>query len=464
LIGTRTMAQLLIFTALVQSILITFVLGKRATRHDLPALLVFLLMANYSLALFSGYWNANFTTPLTRLHIPIGYASGPVFYYFVRFSFLPLKNITRHWLWWFAPFVLEFANALIYWSLFAFQSPLASTFKEYALAYSRWSFLYFIVFFVAAIIFLVRNNTLLTLNIVYKRQLKSLNFLLFFIFLFILDELLTGDNEIFFSSLIACCFTSTFIYFLINDSQTFIKQNNEGKELLKEALNEQEKAVVIINKDRIVEYVNEPFLTIVGYRHRDIIGRQLTFLQGNLTTEESKDFMNKKLAEKVDFDIEIINYRKNGKAFMCHITMIPVFSDEELTHFVAYEEDIATISEAAPQDDELALLEKIKAHFQASESYKNKQLQVADISEAMGIPARRVGEILKKCEDKSFSEFVNAYRVQAVITMLKDTKNQNITIEAMGQLCGFNSKSVFHAAFKKETGKTPKAFLEEIES
>jgi PAS domain S-box-containing protein len=282
--------------------------------------------------------------------------------------------------------------------------------------------------------------------------------------LFILDELLTKDNEIFFSSLIACCFTSSFIYFLINDTHASTKQNNEGKELLKEALNEQEKAVVIVNKDIIVEYVNEPFLTIVGYRHRDIIGRKLSFLQGNLTTEESKDFMNKKLAEKVDFDIEIINYRKNGEAFMCHITMTPVFSDEELTHFVAYEEDMETISEATPQDDELALVEKIKAHFQTTESYKNKQLQVADVAEAMGIPDRRVGEILKKCEDKSFSEFVNAYRVQAVIAMLKDPENQNITIEAVSQMCGFNSKSVFHNVFKKETGKTPKAFLEEIES
>jgi PAS domain S-box-containing protein len=458
------MAQLFIFTALIQSLLITIVLGKRASRHDLPALLVFLLMANYSFALFSGYWNANFTTQLNRLYIPIGYASGPVFFYFVRFSFLPLKNVTRRWLWWFAPFVLELINALIYWFLFAFQSPFAATFKDFALAFSRWSFLYFIVFFIATIVFLVRNNTMLTLNIVYKRQLKSLKSLLFFIFLFILDELLTKDNEIFFSSLIACCFTSSFIYFLINDTHASTKQNNEGKELLKEALNEQEKAVVIVNKDIIVEYVNEPFLTIVGYRHRDIIGRKLSFLQGNLTTEESKDFMNKKLAEKVDFDIEIINYRKNGEAFMCHITMTPVFSDEELTHFVAYEEDMETISEATPQDDELALVEKIKAHFQTTESYKNKQLQVADVAEAMGIPDRRVGEILKKCEDKSFSEFVNAYRVQAVIAMLKDPENQNITIEAVSQMCGFNSKSVFHNVFKKETGKTPKAFLEEIES
>ena len=67
---------------------------------------------------------------------------------------------------------------------------------------------------------------------------------------------------------------------------------------------------------------------------------------------------------------------------------------------------------------------------------------------------------MKKCEDKSFSEFVNAYRIQSVIEMLQETDSQQLTIDAISQICGFNSKSVFHAAFKKETGKTPKAYLE----
>jgi PAS domain S-box-containing protein len=458
------MAQLLIFSAFVQSVLISFFLGCKLTRKDLPALLVFLLMVHYNCVLFAGFWNVYSTIPLTRLHIPIGYTAGPIFYYAIRFNFLPIKNISRRWILWFIPFVLELTIALIYWVLVAINSPLATPVKAVALAYIPLSFFYFIAFFVMGVVFLIRHNTLITMNIVFKKQLGWFKFIIFFIFLFIIDELTTKDGNILLGSLIAVGFTSTFLYFLLNNLPVSVEKNNEGKELLKEALNEQEKAVVIINKDSVVEYVNEPFLTIVGYRHRDIIGRKLSFLQGDLTTEESVNCMNRKLLEKANFDIDIINYRKNGEAFMCHINIVPVFSNDQLSHFIAYQEDVATISEAAPQDDELALMDKIKAHFSTSESFKNKQLQVADVAEAMGMPARRVSEILKKCEDKSFSEFVNAYRVQAVIGMLHDPENQNITIEAMSQICGFNSKSVFHAAFKKETGKTPKAFLEEIES
>ena len=458
------MAQLLIFSAFLQSVIVTFFLGTKVTRKDLPALLQFFLMINYSCVLFSGFWNTYSTTPLTRLHLPIGFAAGPIFYFFIRFSFLPLKNTSKRWIWWFSPFFIEVLNASIYWVLFALNSTWVSYLKDFSSILSRLGFLYFILFFMAGIVFLIRHNTMITMNIVYKRQLKWLKIFIFFVVLFILDEIFTGDNEIFFSSLIACVFTSTFLYSLMNDVTISSKLNTEGKELLKEALNEHQKALTIINHENIIEYVNEPFLTIIGYRHRDVIGRKFNFLQGDLTTQESKDFMSDQLKKAVEFDVDIINYRKNGEAFMCHINMIPVFTNEELTHFIAYQKDIKTILEATPQDDELAMVQKIKTYFHTSESFKNKQLQLADVAEAFSIPARRVSEVLKKCEDQSFSEFVNAYRVQAVIAMLQDVNNQNLTIEAMSQMCGFNSKSVFHAAFKKQTGKTPKAFSEDIES
>ena len=87
---------------------------------------------------------------------------------------------------------------------------------------------------------------------------------------------------------------------------------------------------------------------------------------------------------------------------------------------------------------------------------------MAEVAESLGIATRRVGEILKKCEDKSFSEFVNIYRIKAVIEMMENLDNQHITIEAISQMCGFNSKSVFNVVFKKETGKTPSQYLEEI--
>jgi PAS domain S-box-containing protein len=454
------MEQLLTFAALIQILIVTFFLGTKATLKKLPILLFFLFMVHYSLVLFLNYWNLSSTTQLSKLHLPIGYASGPLFYFFVRFGFLPIKNVTQRWLWWFVPFVFEFSAAVIYWILSVFNTTWAASFKSIAVELSRWNFLYFIAFFIATIVFLFKNNALITMNIVYKKQLKWLKYLIGFTILFIFNELIRSDKQAIFSCILACSFASTFVYFLLSNADAFSTQNQENKEVLKEALSEREMGVVITNKSEIVEYVNEAFLSMIGYRHRDVIGRKLSFLQGALTTPESVDFIRQKLREQVEFETEIINYRKNGEAYIFHLSITPVFTNNKLTHYVAYEKDIKTISGAMPFEDELVLLEKIKNHFDTTEPYKNKQLQVADVADAVGISARRVGEIIKKCEDKSFSEFVNAYRVRAAIKMLQEADNQQLTIESIGQVCGFNSKSVFHTAFKKETGKTPKSYLE----
>jgi PAS domain S-box-containing protein len=459
------MVQLFTFTALVQTVLITVFLGTKAHKKNIPSVLFFLLMINYTLVIFRAYWNANMALQLTKLYLPISYAAGPIFYYFVRFSFLPTKsNQSKRWLWWFAPFVIQILIAATYWLFKAANSTFAKTVESLANAYFQWDFFYFMAFFIAAIVFLVRHNALITMSLVYKKQLTWLKYFMFFIALFIIDELSTGDGEIFFSSLIACCFTSTFVYFLLSNSKIFSTENKQSKELLKEALNEREKAVVITNEDKVVEYVNEPFLSIIGYRHRDVIGRKLSFLRGNLTTPESITYMREKLNEKVEFDIDIINYRKSGEAYVCHIVMIPVFSEEKLTHFIAYEEDVETIAAAAPQDEDLKFFEKITTHFKTEMPFKNPHLQVADIADVLDISARRIGEVLKKCEDQSFTEFVNTWRIQAALKILRNSEFQNLTIESIGQMCGFNSKSVFYTAFKKETGKTPKAFLEEVMS
>jgi PAS domain S-box-containing protein len=248
------------------------------------------------------------------------------------------------------------------------------------------------------------------------------------------------------------------LFFLRIKKKPLIEKEEQNKELLKDALNEHVKGVVITNEDKVVVYVNEPFLTIIGYRHRDVVGRKLTFLRGSLTTPESIVYMREKLAEKVSFDVDIVNYRKNGEAYICHIVMIPVFSKEKLTHFIAYEEDIKTIAAATLEDKDLKLFEKITAHFNAEEPFKNPHLQIANVADSLGVPARRISEALRKCEDQSFVEFVNACRIQTALKMLRNPENQHLTIESIGQTCGFNSKSAFNAAFKKETGKTPSIF------
>ena len=60
---------------------------------------------------------------------------------------------------------------------------------------------------------------------------------------------------------------------------------------------------------------------------------------------------------------------------------------------------------------------------------------------------------------RNFNEFVNHYRVEAFKALAKDPAKAHITLIGLAYESGFNSKTVFNASFKKETGLTPKQYL-----
>ncbi len=94
--------------------------------------------------------------------------------------------------------------------------------------------------------------------------------------------------------------------------------------------------------------------------------------------------------------------------------------------------------------------------FKEQAPYKDPQLKLSDVAQAIDESPHALSEYLNDNLGKSFSTFVNEYRVKAASVML-ETNNQ-LTLEAIGRECGFKSNSSFYAAFKKVTGTTPARF------
>ena len=59
----------------------------------------------------------------------------------------------------------------------------------------------------------------------------------------------------------------------------------------------------------------------------------------------------------------------------------------------------------------------------------------------------------------NFNDYINQYRVNAVIERIANPKFKNQTLLAIAFDAGFNSKATFNRAFKKFTNKNPKDFL-----
>ncbi|MFH6604358.1 helix-turn-helix domain-containing protein [Maribacter algicola] len=99
--------------------------------------------------------------------------------------------------------------------------------------------------------------------------------------------------------------------------------------------------------------------------------------------------------------------------------------------------------------------QRLLGFMETEKPFLNPELNIGELAEQLSVPTKQLSQVINQSFNKSFFDFINTYRVQEVQKILKEAKNDKLTVlEAMYQ-AGFNSKSSFNTAFKKETGQTP---------
>jgi PAS domain S-box-containing protein len=101
-------------------------------------------------------------------------------------------------------------------------------------------------------------------------------------------------------------------------------------------------AVVITDRHARIEWVNEGFERLTGYRVAECVGRKPgELLQGPETSRATLDFIRDKLRNCEGFNAELVNYARDGRRYWVDIEVQPVFGpDGVLTNFIAIEQDI----------------------------------------------------------------------------------------------------------------------------
>ncbi|HEX2922265.1 MAG TPA: AraC family transcriptional regulator [Bacteroidales bacterium] len=94
--------------------------------------------------------------------------------------------------------------------------------------------------------------------------------------------------------------------------------------------------------------------------------------------------------------------------------------------------------------------------------YLSPDCTIEEVAENCNIPRHHLSHILNSNLQKSFSDFINEYRIKHACELLKDGRMAHLTIEALGQECGFGSKASFNRAFKKHTGSTPSEYKQKL--
>ena len=106
---------------------------------------------------------------------------------------------------------------------------------------------------------------------------------------------------------------------------------------------------------------------------------------------------------------------------------------------------------------------QLLALLHTEKPFLNPHLSLADLSEKLSVSTKHLSQVINQSFNKNFFDFINTYRIQEVQQILKESEDDKLTVlEAMYE-AGFNSKSSFNTAFKKETGQTPSEFRKSIE-
>ena len=105
------------------------------------------------------------------------------------------------------------------------------------------------------------------------------------------------------------------------------------------------------------------------------------------------------------------------------------------------------------------IITKIDKQIKESQCYKQTDLTIVDLSNLTGIHTKQISHSINSKLNSNFNTFINSYRIDDAKNMLLNADYSNISIEGIGLSVGFQSKSTFYRAFKKETGLTPKEFI-----
>lgn len=108
------------------------------------------------------------------------------------------------------------------------------------------------------------------------------------------------------------------------------------------------------------------------------------------------------------------------------------------------------------------LFERLEQVMTQMEPFLQPDLTIAKIGEMITTHPKILSNCINSMTGGNFNHYVNKYRVDYVISLMKKKENDQLTIESIGQMAGFNNNATFYKAFKREYGMTPKQYYKQI--
>ena len=110
--------------------------------------------------------------------------------------------------------------------------------------------------------------------------------------------------------------------------------------------------------------------------------------------------------------------------------------------------------------DTQEIFKKVLNTLQSKQIFLKPKLTLRDLAMELELNPNTLSYVINSETKKNFYHLINSMRIEEVKKQLNIPENAHLKIEAIGEECGFSSKSTFFRIFKETTGLTPKKYLE----
>ncbi len=115
------------------------------------------------------------------------------------------------------------------------------------------------------------------------------------------------------------------------------------------------------------------------------------------------------------------------------------------------------------QPEKIRELQRRFDHYIGEQHYLNPNTNLKEVAGRLNIPSYVLSIFVHQAYQMHFNDVINSHRVKYVSEGLTNEQWDALTLEAVGEMAGFNNRITFLNAFKKFTGVTPSQYLKNIQ-
>lgn len=116
------------------------------------------------------------------------------------------------------------------------------------------------------------------------------------------------------------------------------------------------------------------------------------------------------------------------------------------------------------EDEFIEIKNNILTYLDVQKPYTRFDFSVNEMAQYLDVPLNQLSYCLNRVMNTKFTELRMEYRVNYARELLSSGKSKELTIEAIGNMSGFSSRSSFYAAFKEKVGMSPTEYLEKMDA